>query len=133
MRYMIEPIGVEFSNNDVAALGQRFTSRAAQGYKLHSVFQVIQPGCLGFSTPTTTYLAVYVNSDLSDNFQEPEATIVPAMLHPGPPVNASKEELMAHYNVFPDGDGFVLGSYRFASLDAALRHARHQESLRGSA
>lgn len=60
MKYMIEPIGAEFSNKAVSALGDRFTSRAADGYKLHSVFQVSQPGCLGIGHGTTTYLAVYV-------------------------------------------------------------------------
>lgn len=63
MEYMIEPIGAQFSNKDLGALAQRFTSRAAQGYKLHSVFQVSQPGCLGFGQPTITYLAIYVKGD----------------------------------------------------------------------
>lgn len=60
MEYMIEPIGAQFSTTAIAALGQRFSSRAAQGYKLHSVFQVSQPGCLGIGAPTITYLAIYV-------------------------------------------------------------------------
>ncbi|MCQ4164925.1 hypothetical protein [Tahibacter harae] len=60
MEYLIEPIGAQFSNTAVTALGQRFSSRAAQGYKLHSVFQVSQPGCLGIGAPTITYLAIYV-------------------------------------------------------------------------
>jgi hypothetical protein len=59
MRYIIEPIGAQFSNKDVQGLAQRFTSRAADGYRLHSVFQVSQPGCLGFGQPTVTYLAIY--------------------------------------------------------------------------
>jgi hypothetical protein len=59
-QYLIEPIGAEFSNKAVSALSQRFTARASEGYKLHSVFQVTQPGCLGIGQGTTTYLAVYV-------------------------------------------------------------------------
>lgn len=63
MKYMIEPIGAEFSNRAVSALGDRFTQRSSEGYKLHSVFQVSQPGCLGIGSGTTTYLAVYVKED----------------------------------------------------------------------
>jgi hypothetical protein len=59
MRYLIEPIGVQFSNKDLPRLAERFSSRAAEGYRLHSVFQVSQPGCLGIGQPTITYLAVY--------------------------------------------------------------------------
>lgn len=59
-QYWIEPIGSEFSNKAVESLGQLFTSRASEGWKLHSVFQVTQPGCLGIGQGTTTYLAVYV-------------------------------------------------------------------------
>jgi hypothetical protein len=61
MRYLIEPIGAQFSNKAVESLGERFTKRAKEGYRLHSVFQVTQPGCLGFGTPTVTYLAIYEN------------------------------------------------------------------------
>lgn len=63
MQYLIEPIGAQFSNRDLPALAQRFTSRADDGYKLHSVFQVSQPGCLGIGTPVSTYLAVYVREE----------------------------------------------------------------------
>lgn len=63
MQYMIEPIGAQFSNKDLTSLASRFTSRAAEGYRLHSVFQVSQPGCLGFGQPTVTYLAVYEKAD----------------------------------------------------------------------
>ncbi len=59
-QYLIEPIGAEFSSKAVGALAQRFTSKAAEGYKLHSVFQVSQPGCMGMGQGSTTYLAVYV-------------------------------------------------------------------------
>jgi hypothetical protein len=59
-QYFIEPIGSEFSKKAVESLGQLFTSRASEGWKLHSVFQVTQPGCLGIGQGTTTYLAVYV-------------------------------------------------------------------------
>jgi hypothetical protein len=67
MQYMIEPIGAEFSTKAVAGLAQRFNSRADEGYKLHSVFQVTQPGCLGIGTGTSTYLAVYVKEDGPEN------------------------------------------------------------------
>jgi hypothetical protein len=60
MEYMIEPIGAKFSDKDATTLARRFTSRAAEGYRFHSVFQVVQPGCLGIGTKATTYLAVYV-------------------------------------------------------------------------
>jgi hypothetical protein len=60
MQYLIEPIGAQFSDRDLPVLAQRFSGRATEGYKLHSVFQVQQPGCLGIGTPTSTYLAVYV-------------------------------------------------------------------------
>jgi hypothetical protein len=63
MKYMIEPIGAEFSSRAISTLGDRFTKRAAEGYKLHSVFQVNQPGCLGIGQGTTTYLAVYVKEE----------------------------------------------------------------------
>lgn len=63
MTYMIEPIGAQFSNKDLSALAGRFSSRASEGYRLHSVFQVSQPGCLGFGQPTFTYLAVYEKRD----------------------------------------------------------------------
>ncbi len=60
MQYKIEPIGAEFSTKAIAQLEQRFTSQAESGYKLHSVFQVQQPGCLGFGKSTSTYLAIYM-------------------------------------------------------------------------
>jgi hypothetical protein len=63
MEYMIEPIGAEFSKKAVTALAQTFTNRAGQGYRLHSVFQVSQPGCLGIGRGSITYLAVYVKGD----------------------------------------------------------------------
>lgn len=63
MQYMIEPIGAEFANKAIANLASRFTERAKEGYKLHSVFQVTQPGCLGIGQRTSTYLAVYVKEN----------------------------------------------------------------------
>lgn len=60
MKYMIEPIGDAFSKKAISSLADRFTSRATEGYELHSIFHVVQPGCLFFGKPTTTYLAVYV-------------------------------------------------------------------------
>ena len=61
MRYMIEPIGNQFSNRDLERLAGLFEQRAAEGYEFHSVFQVSQPGCLGIGSPSFTYVAVFVN------------------------------------------------------------------------
>jgi hypothetical protein len=63
VKYLIEPIGAEFSNKAVNALADRFTAKAAEGYKLHSVFHVSQPGCLGTKSASVTYLAVYVKDN----------------------------------------------------------------------
>jgi hypothetical protein len=60
MKYKVESIGAEFSNKAISSLEKRLESRASEGYKFHSVFQVSQPGCLGIGQGTTTYLAVYV-------------------------------------------------------------------------
>lgn len=60
MKYKVESIGAEFSNKGIKSLEQRLDSKASEGYKFHSVFQVSQPGCLGIGQGTTTYLAVYV-------------------------------------------------------------------------
>lgn len=59
MNYIIEPIGARFANSDLPVLANRFNKHLANGYRLHSVFHVSQPGCLGIGQPTTTYLAVY--------------------------------------------------------------------------
>ena len=59
MKYLIEPIGAQFSNKDLPKLAKRFSERSNEGYRLHSVFQVSQPGCLGMGQGTVTYLAVY--------------------------------------------------------------------------
>jgi hypothetical protein len=63
MRYMIEPIGAQFSNKDVQKLAGLLTQRSSEGYRLHSVFQVSQPGCLGIGSPTITYLAIYESKE----------------------------------------------------------------------
>lgn len=60
MQYKIESIGAEFTNKNIASLEKKFSSYASEGFKFHSVFQIQQPGCLGFGKPTITYLAVYV-------------------------------------------------------------------------
>jgi len=60
MEYKIETIGTAFSDKAIKSLEKRFSSRASEGYKFHSVFQIQQPGCLGLGQGTTTYLAVYV-------------------------------------------------------------------------
>ena len=60
MQYKIEPIGAEFSNKAVTALADRFTNQASAGWRLHSVFQAQQPGCLGIGSPTITYFAIYI-------------------------------------------------------------------------
>lgn len=63
MRYFVEPIGTIFTDSEVKALGERFTERSKQGYEFHSVFQVTQPGCMGLTSDTVTYLAVYVSKE----------------------------------------------------------------------
>lgn len=60
MKYKVESIGAEFSNKAISNLEKLLESRATEGYKFHSVFQVTQPGCLGIGQGTSTYLAVYV-------------------------------------------------------------------------
>jgi len=60
MQYKVESIGAEFSNKAISNLEKIFESKASEGYKFHSVFQVSQPGCLGIGQGTNTYLAVYV-------------------------------------------------------------------------
>ena len=57
--YLVEPIGAQFSNADLGALGQRFSGRAGEGYELQFVFQISQPGCLGIGQGSITYVAVY--------------------------------------------------------------------------
>jgi len=63
MKYIIEPIGAQFSDKDIKTLADRFTHRSSEGYRLHSVFQASQPGCLGIGRPTITYFAVYEKAD----------------------------------------------------------------------
>lgn len=60
MQYKIEAIGNVFHDKDLPGLAARFGAHASEGYKLHTVFQVTQPGCLGMGRPSSTYLAVYV-------------------------------------------------------------------------
>lgn len=60
MKYKVEAIGAEFSSKAISALESRLDTKANEGYKFHSVFQVSQPGCLGIGRGTTTNLAVYV-------------------------------------------------------------------------
>ena len=60
MQYKIEAIGAEFSNKAIDHLSDHFSNQAQSGYKLHSVFQAQQPGCLGIGRPTITYFAIYV-------------------------------------------------------------------------
>ena len=60
MQYKIETIGSAFSKRDISALEKRFSARALEGYKFHSVFHVRQLACLGLLPGAYTYLAVYV-------------------------------------------------------------------------
>jgi hypothetical protein len=55
----LEPIGAQFADRDLPKLADRFSKQSNEGYRLHSVFQVAQPGCLGIGRPSITYLAVY--------------------------------------------------------------------------
>jgi hypothetical protein len=63
VKYRIEPIGAQFATRDLPKLAERFSQQSTEGYRLHSVFQVSQPGCLGIGQPTITYLAVYEKED----------------------------------------------------------------------
>ncbi|UHG93181.1 hypothetical protein [Spirosoma oryzicola] len=64
MTYIVEPIGAHFASKDLTTLENRFNSRSADGYRLHSVFQVTQPGgCLSLGRPVITYLAIYEKPD----------------------------------------------------------------------
>ena len=63
MRYLVEPIGAQFSNRDLPGLAERFNQHATEGYRFHSVFQVTQPGCLGIGQSKITYLAVHVSEE----------------------------------------------------------------------
>ncbi|RME43558.1 MAG: hypothetical protein D6791_15160 [Chloroflexi bacterium] len=70
MKYIVEPIGAQFSKKDLPELAERFSQRAREGYRLHSVFQVTQPaGCLGTGQPTITYLAVYEQVEQQHDIQ----------------------------------------------------------------
>jgi hypothetical protein len=60
MEYRIEPIGAQFSHSQLSQLAERFTQIGQAGWRLHSVFQAQQPGCLGIGSPTITYFAIYV-------------------------------------------------------------------------
>ncbi len=60
MEYKIEAIGAEFSRKAIGELSDHLTTQGQSGYKLHSVFQAQQPGCLGFGSPSITYFAIYV-------------------------------------------------------------------------
>jgi hypothetical protein len=60
VQYKIEAIGASFSDGDAKNLAERFTSQGSAGWKLHSVFQAQQPGCLGIGSPSITYFAIYV-------------------------------------------------------------------------
>ena len=60
MKYKVESIGAEFSDKAISALEKRFESKASEGYKFHSVFQVTKSSCMSFGQATTTNLAVYV-------------------------------------------------------------------------
>lgn len=62
MKYRVEPIGAEFSSKDFPRIAERFNEHAAAGYRFHSVFQVVQSGCLG-TNRKATYLAVYVSDE----------------------------------------------------------------------
>lgn len=63
MKYLVEPIGAVFDQKARNSLATLFSSRADEGYELHTVFQVSQPGCLGMGQPSQTYLAVYRKRD----------------------------------------------------------------------
>lgn len=60
MKHRVESIGALFSPKDMDRLAKLLDQRSAEGYELHTVFQVQQPsGCLGIGGPATTNLAVF--------------------------------------------------------------------------
>lgn len=59
MRYKIESIGAEFSKGALPKLEEHFSKRDQEGYEFHSVFQVVEKGCLGLGQGKVTYLAVF--------------------------------------------------------------------------
>ena len=63
MEYMVESIGALFSDKELPKLAKHFNKHANEGYRLHTVFQVTQPGCLLFGSPKITNLAVYVREE----------------------------------------------------------------------
>jgi len=65
-KYIIEPIGAEFSSRELARLAEHFNERAREGYRLHSVFLVTHRGCLGLGQSRQTYLAIYEKVESSD-------------------------------------------------------------------
>lgn len=59
-KHLVQPIGALFSPRDLEKLEAILDERAKQGYLLHHVFQVQQPGgCLGLGSNVTTNLAVF--------------------------------------------------------------------------
>jgi len=62
MEYRVEPIGGQFSATALSQLGQRFTKYAQSGWRLHSVFEAQQPGCLGIGSPSVTYFAIFIKN-----------------------------------------------------------------------
>lgn len=60
MQYKIESIGAQFSKKTADQLGSHLTSQSESGWKLHSVFQAEESGCLGIGKPSVTYFAIYV-------------------------------------------------------------------------
>lgn len=59
MKYRIESIGNSFSQKQISNLTGFLNQRSGEGWHFHSVFEVTDPGCMGFGS-SRTYLAVFV-------------------------------------------------------------------------
>jgi hypothetical protein len=60
MQYKIVQLGTEYTTSKIKELETFLNTKAGEGYKFHSVFQVQKPGCLGIGSPTIIYLAIFI-------------------------------------------------------------------------
>jgi hypothetical protein len=60
MQYKIVQLGTEYSKSGIKELESFLNTKADEGYKFHSVFQVQKPGCMGIGSPTVIYLAIFI-------------------------------------------------------------------------
>ncbi|MAN45662.1 MAG: hypothetical protein GYB49_03175 [Alphaproteobacteria bacterium] len=63
MKYRVQAIGKEFSDQAIKTLETKLNNAHEKGYRFHSVMEVQQPGCGGLGAPTITYLAIFEQVD----------------------------------------------------------------------